>query len=97
MILVNRNVFNRAYFYLPDCFTYKINNMKKNMGSADRGIRILLAIIMGGLYFTNTVTGAFGVVLLVLAVVFLLTSFVSFCPLYSIFGFNTNKTRPQKG
>jgi hypothetical protein len=96
MILVSRNVLNRAYFYLHDCFTYKINDMKKNMGSTDRGIRILLAIIMGGLFFTKTVTGAFGVVLLVLAVVFLLTSFVSFCPLYAIFGFNTNKSKQQK-
>ena len=67
--------------------------MKKNMGSTDRGIRILLAIIMAGLYFTHTVTGAFGIVLLVLAVIFLLTSFVSFCPLYTLFGFNTNKTK----
>ena len=66
------------------------------MGSTDRGIRILLAIIMGGLYFTNTVTGAIGIVLLVLAVVFLLTSFVSFCPLYTLFGFNTNKTKQPK-
>jgi Inner membrane protein YgaP-like, transmembrane domain len=70
--------------------------MKKNMGSTDRGIRIMLAIIMGGLYFTNTVTGAIGIVLLVLAVVFLLTSFVSFCPLYTFFGFNTNKTKQPK-
>ncbi|HEX3079254.1 MAG TPA: DUF2892 domain-containing protein [Puia sp.] len=70
--------------------------MKKNMGSTDRGIRILLAIIMGGLYFTNIVTGVLGVVLLVLAVVFLLTSFVSFCPLYTLFGFNTNKTKQPK-
>jgi len=66
------------------------------MGSTDRGIRILLAIIMGGLYFTNIVTGVLGVVLLVLAVVFLLTSFVSFCPLYTLFGFNTNKTKQPK-
>jgi len=67
--------------------------MKKNMGLADRAVRILLAFIMGALYFTNTVTGTFGVVLLVLAVVFLLTSLVSFCPLYAIFGFNTGKRK----
>jgi hypothetical protein len=70
--------------------------MKKNMGSTDRGIRVLLAIMMAGLYFSNEVTGAFGVVLLLLAVVFLLTSLVSFCPLYTIFGFNTNKKRQPK-
>lgn len=70
--------------------------MKKNMGTTDRTVRILLAIIMGALYFTNTVTGAFGIILLVLAIVFLLTSFVSFCPLYTIFGFSTSKTKQQK-
>jgi Inner membrane protein YgaP-like, transmembrane domain len=70
--------------------------MKKNMGTFDRTTRILLAIIMGALYFTNTVTGGLGIVLMVLAVIFLLTSFVSFCPLYAIFGFTTCKTKRQK-
>ena len=70
--------------------------MKKNMGITDRSIRMLLAIIMIALYLTNAVTGALGIVLLVLAVVFLLTSFVSFCPLYAIFGFSTRKTKQQK-
>lgn len=63
--------------------------MKKNMGSADRIIRILLAVVFAVLFFTNTVTGTFGIVLLVLAGVFLLTSFVSFCPLYTLVGLNT--------
>lgn len=71
--------------------------MKKNMGAADRAIRLLLAAIFAGLYFTDTVTGTFGIVLLVLAAVFLLTSLVSFCPLYPLLGINTcstkNKTR----
>jgi hypothetical protein len=70
--------------------------MKKNMGTADRTVRILLALVMGALYFTNAVTGTFGIVLLVLAVIFLLTSFISFCPLYAIFGFTTCKTKQQK-
>jgi hypothetical protein len=70
--------------------------MKKNMGSSDRIIRILLAFIMGALYFSNTVTGVLGIVLLVFAVIFLLTSFVSFCPLYTIFGFSTCKTKQPK-
>lgn len=70
--------------------------MKKNMGTVDRTVRILLAIIMGVLYFTNTVTGVLGIVLLILTVVFLLTGFISFCPLYAIFGFNTCKTKQQK-
>ncbi|MCB9191649.1 MAG: DUF2892 domain-containing protein [Flavobacteriales bacterium] len=63
--------------------------MKKNMGSADRVIRIIVAAIFAGLYFTGTVTGTVGIILLVLGAVFLLTSFVSFCPLYLPFGIST--------
>jgi len=63
--------------------------MKKNMGTADKAIRLVLAGIFAGLYFSNTVTGTFGVILLVLAAVFALTSLVSFCPLYPILGINT--------
>ena len=63
--------------------------MKKNMGSADRIIRLVVAAIIGVLYFTNMVTGTLGIVLLVLAVVFALTSFVSFCPLYAPCGITT--------
>jgi hypothetical protein len=70
--------------------------MKKNMGSADRGIRIVLAVIMAALYFSNKVTGTAGIVLLVLSIVFLLTSLVSFCPLYTIFGLSTCKTKEPK-
>ena len=63
--------------------------MKKNMGSTDRIIRVLLAIVFIALYFTGTVTGTLGIVLMVMAVVFALTSVVSFCPLYAIFGLST--------
>lgn len=63
--------------------------MKKNMGTADRTIRIVLAIVLGALYFTGTVTGAWAVLLLVIAVIFVLTSLVGFCPLYSLVGLNT--------
>lgn len=66
--------------------------MKKNMGSTDRIIRVLLAIVFIALYFTGTVTGTLGIVLMVLAVVFALTSVVSFCPLYTIFGLSTCQT-----
>ena len=65
--------------------------MKKNMGGADRMIRIVIAIVVAVLYFTGTVTGTLGIVLLVLAGVFLLTSFINFCPLYTILGINTGK------
>jgi len=63
--------------------------MKKNMGNADRVIRFILAAIIGVLYFTGTVSGTLGIVLLVLAAVFVLTSFISFCPLYAPFGLST--------
>ena len=63
--------------------------MKKNMGGTDRTIRILLAAVFATLYFTGTVTGTLGYVLLGLGGVFLLTSFVSFCPLYAIVGLNS--------
>lgn len=63
--------------------------MKKNMGTADRTIRTILAVIFAVLYFTNVITGTLGIVLMVLAAVFLLTSFISFCPLYAPFGLKT--------
>lgn len=63
--------------------------MTKNMGGTDRFIRIIVAIIALILYFTGTLTGTVGIIALVVAGIFLLTSFVSFCPLYSILGMNT--------
>lgn len=65
--------------------------LTKNMGTADRIIRTLLAIIFGLLYFTGVTSGTLGIVLIVLAVIFLATSFVSFCPLYAPFGIRTCK------
>jgi uncharacterized MAPEG superfamily protein len=65
--------------------------MKKNMGSADRLIRIAIAITFAALYFTGTITGVLGIVLIVLAIVFIVTSLVSFCPLYTLIGINTCK------
>lgn len=67
--------------------------MKKNMGNVDRAIRVLLAIVIAALYFTGTVSGTLGIVLLALAGIFVLTSFVSFCPLYAPFGISTCKTK----
>ncbi|MBT8185436.1 MAG: DUF2892 domain-containing protein [Eudoraea sp.] len=63
--------------------------MKKNMGSADRIIRFIVAAIIAVLYFTGTISGTLGIVLLILAGVFVITSFVSFCPLYAPFGIST--------
>jgi hypothetical protein len=59
------------------------------MGSADKAIRIVLAIVFAGLYITKLVEGTVGIALLVLGGVFLLTSILSFCPLYTLFGMNT--------
>ena len=56
------------------------------MGSADRVIRVILAAIVVTLYFTNTISGTVALVLLALAAVFVLTSLISFCPLYLPFG-----------
>jgi uncharacterized membrane protein len=67
--------------------------MKKNMGTADRVIRVIIAAIIAGLFFGNVITGTLGIILLVLAGVFLLTSVVSFCPLYAPFGISTCKTK----
>ena len=66
--------------------------MKPNIGTTDRIIRAVLAIILAVLYFSGTVTGTLGIILLVLAGVFLLTSMISFCPLYAPFKFSTRKS-----
>lgn len=63
--------------------------MEKNMGNVDKIVRIIIAIIIAYLYYSEKITGTLGLVLLVLAVVFVLTSFIGFCPLYKIFGFKT--------
>lgn len=69
--------------------------MKKNMGTIDKVIRILIAAVIGVLYFTNTISGTLAIVLGGLAIVFVLTSFISFCPLYLPFGINTFKKKKQ--
>ncbi len=65
--------------------------MKANMGVADKAIRILVAVVIIGLYFTNLISGTIAVILLVLAGIFILTSFMSFCPMYLPFGISTRK------
>lgn len=65
--------------------------MKRNMGSGDKGIRIFLAVIIAILYFTNQITGVAAIVLGLFAIVFLLTSSMSFCPLYVPFKLSTLK------
>ena len=70
--------------------------MKKNMGAVDRSIRVIIAVIVGILYFTGTISGTLGIVLLVLAGVFVLTSLISFCPLYAPFGIKTCPIEDKK-
>ena len=65
--------------------------MKKNIGLADTIIRIIIAIIIGILIFANLISGALAIVLGVLAAVLMLTSVVSFCPLYFLLGINSCK------
>lgn len=63
------------------------------MGKTDKLLRILVALIFTSLSYFNIVTGTLEIILLVLAIVFLLTSLLNFCPLYTLFGINTCKTK----
>ena len=63
--------------------------IQKNVGTTDRVVRFVIAAIFAALYFTGMVSGTFGIVLMVLAVVFALTATVTFCPLYLPFGLST--------
>ena len=65
----------------------------KNMGKVDRIIRVIIAVVIGILLYTKVITGTFGIVVLIFAGVFLLTSLVSTCPLYLPFGIKTCKTK----
>lgn len=67
--------------------------MKKNMRNIDKSIRLLVAAVLTALYFLGVVDGTLGVVALVIVGVFVLTSVISFCPLYALFGINTCKTK----
>jgi uncharacterized membrane protein len=63
--------------------------MKKNMGSVDRIIRLIIAAVLVFLFYNGTLTGTIGIVAVVIAIVFALTSLLSFCPLYTLIGVNT--------
>ena len=67
--------------------------MKKNMGSTDKIIRILIALVIGVLYYTGTISGTIALVLGILALVFAITSLISFCPLYLPLGISTCKKK----
>jgi len=67
--------------------------MKKNMGSSDKTVRLIIAAVILILFFTNVVSGTFGYILLALAGIFVATSLISFCPLYALFKINTCATQ----
>jgi hypothetical protein len=67
--------------------------MKKNMGSTDKVIRIVIAIGIALLYYFNIIEGTLAYILMALAIIFIVTSFINFCPLYTLFGVNTCKTK----
>ncbi|WP_337171411.1 DUF2892 domain-containing protein [Gemmatimonas aurantiaca] len=65
--------------------------MQKNMGTLDRAIRTVLALVIVALYFTGKISGTLAIVLGVIAVAFLVSSLVSWCPMYAPFRFSTRK------
>ena len=67
--------------------------MKKNMGQTDKLIRVFIAFIIAVLYYTQVINGTLALVLLALATILVVTSFINFCPLYTIFGLNTCKVK----
>ena len=72
--------------------------MTKNMGTVDRVIRVLLALVIAALFFTGRVSGIFGIALLVISVIFLITSFVARCPGYLPLGISTRgRTKAGEG
>ncbi len=74
-------------------FTLNQNSMKTNMGSQDKTIRIILAIIIAVLFFTKIISGTIAIVLIVVAGIFILTSLIGYCPLYSLLGISTCKKK----
>ncbi len=70
--------------------------MKKNMGTLDMAIRLIIAVILAVLVFTGVVTGTPGIVLLVVAGVLVITILTGFCGLYTLFGINTCKVKEKK-
>jgi hypothetical protein len=69
--------------------------MKANMGTADKVLRILVAILIGVLYFIGQITGTVAIILMALAIIFIATSFMSFCPMYLPFGISTKKNKAK--
>lgn len=71
----------------------KNKKMKKNLGTIDKLVRILIAAVIAILFFANIITGALGIALLLFAVILVVTSFINFCPIYFAFGLSSNKKK----
>ena len=69
--------------------------MKKNMGSIDKIIRLFIKAVISILFLRHSISGTLGIILLVVSGVFLLTSLISFCPLYTFIGLNTCSTEKK--
>lgn len=70
--------------------------MRKNLGSADKLVRLLIAIALIVLFYLEIITGTLGIVALILALVLAITSLVSFCPIYAVFGLSSCKNEEAK-
>jgi hypothetical protein len=80
----------------------KIRTMTKkkshnNLGLLDQSLRIMVAIVIAMLFFTKTITGTLGIILIVLAAIFLITGFIGFCPIYAMLGIHSNKKKKPHG
>lgn len=71
--------------------------MQQNMGTTDKVIRIVIAVLLAVLYFTNVITGTPGIVLLVVAAILLITTITGFCGVYKVLGINTCPRKEKKG
>ncbi|WJJ97975.1 YgaP family membrane protein [Algibacter luteus] len=67
--------------------------MKKNIGNLDKGLRVIIAITVALLYYFNVIAGTLAYILMVVAIILLITSFINFCPIYSILGVNSLKSK----
>lgn len=70
--------------------------MKKNMGTGDRTFRMLAGAVVAALFFANVINGALAIVLMAFAAIFIITGFVGFCPLYTLFKISTNKRQKME-
>jgi hypothetical protein len=93
VISEGRKYFHSLLEILANFEIQKTNKMKTNMGNADKIIRLIIAAIVGFLFYNGSITGTLGIILLVAAGIFVLTSLIGFCPLYTILGIKTCPTK----